>query len=75
MSKDLREYYGIMEPAKSLLLHHSYPHDVGKLLEYEQHGWHAANSQSGEFVRHYASGYAFTRVTDGPLDVIGERET
>jgi hypothetical protein len=71
MSKGLREYYGIMEPAKSLLLHHPYLHDVGNLLEYEQHGRHAAKSQSGEFVRHCASGYAFTRVTDGPLDVIG----
>jgi hypothetical protein len=71
MSKDLREYRGIMEPAKSPHLHHSYLHDVGNLLEYEQHGWHATKSQSAEFVRHRASGYAFTRVTDGPLDVIG----
>ena len=71
MSKDLREYSGIMEPARSLLLHHSYLHDVGNHLEYEQHGWHAAKSQSGEFVRHRASEYALTRVTDGPLDVIG----
>ena len=71
MSKDLREYNGIMEPAKSLILHHSYPHDVGNHLEYEQRGWHAAKSQSGEFVRHRASDYTLTRVTDGPLDVIG----
>ena len=71
MSKDLREYNGIMEPAKSPLLHHSYLHAVGNLLEYEQHGWHALKSQSGEFVRHRATGYAFTRVTDSPPDVIG----
>jgi len=71
MNKGLREYNGIMEPAKSPLLHHSYLDDVGNLLEYEQHGWHATKSQSGEFVRYCASGYAFTRVTDGHLDVIG----
>ena len=70
MSKGLREYYGIMEPVKSLL-HQSYLHDVGNLLEHEQHGWHAAKSKSGEFVRHRATGYAFTRVTDSPPDVIG----
>ena len=66
MSKDLREYNGIMEPAKSLL-HQSYLHGVGNLLEYEQHGWHAA--KSGEFVGYCASEDALTRVTDGPLDV------
>jgi hypothetical protein len=71
MSKALREYHGIMEPAKPLLLHQSYLHDVGNFLEYEQHGWHATKSQSGEFVKPHAYEYAFTRVTDGPLDVIG----
>jgi hypothetical protein len=71
MSKSLREYNGILEAAESLLPHHSYLHDVGNLLEYEQHGLHPTKSQSCKFVRQRASEYDFTRVTDGPVDVIG----
>lgn len=44
-------------------------HDVGKLLEYEQHGGQVVRSQFGELVRHPVSGYALTRETDMPLEV------
>lgn len=44
-------------------------HDVGKLLEYENHGGAVRKARAGELVRHPVSGYALALEAGLPLEV------